>query len=105
MPAKIGFVTSTRNDDYAGDMLQRQQASFEFGFQQLENHGLDSEWAIIEWNPPPESAPLSKVLKFPAKSRHVRVCIITVEPQFHREYRGWRHKAVNVAAATNVGLR
>lgn len=105
MPAKIGFVTSTRNDDYAGDMLQRQRASFEFGFQQLENNGLDSEWAIIEWNPQPGAAPLSEVLKFPVKSRHVSVCIVTVDPRFHRRYRGWRNKAVHVAAATNVGLR
>ncbi len=101
----LSFVLGSRNDDYADTMLLRLQTTLEVFVAQLEEHRLDAEIIVVEWNPPPNRPLLAEALHFPASTAHVTVRIVTVDPALHRTYLHWDIKPIHVGVVYNVGVR
>lgn len=101
----ISFVIASRNDDYAGSMLLRQQTSLEIFIEQLERYELDSEIIVVDWNPPPERVPLKSALRIPTSSNVVAVRFVEVPPEIHLRYKHCDKKPMHGAVAFNVGMR
>lgn len=101
----ISFVIFSRNDAYVPDQLTRQQASLDILMAQLEDHRLESEIIIVEWNPPQDRAPLGEALRFPHRHPMVTARIITVAPEYHSRYLYADKRPMHASVAINVGLR
>jgi hypothetical protein len=101
----LTFVLGSRNDDYAETMLLRLQTTLEVFVAQLEEHCLDTEIIIVEWNPPQDRPPLAEALHLPESTAHVTIRIVTVNPLLHRKYRHWERKPIHVGVVYNVGIR
>lgn len=101
----LTLVACSRNDDHGGRTWERMTASLACTLHQLEKHGIDSEYVLVEWNPPPDRPTLTETLPWPTGLRHVTVRVITVPAGIHRRY--MRHEAWNLFSplAFNVGLR
>lgn len=106
MPPYISFVMFARNDSYGHRGTSRLQHSIDTLLQQLNEHRLESEIVLVEWNPPSDdSQPLAEALRLPSESGAASLRIITVPSRHHARYRGHENKGMHVAAAFNVGLR
>ncbi len=101
----LSFVIWTRNDEYAPDMLLRQQMSLLVLIEQLERYELESEIIIVEWNPPADRPLLKDVLQLQYPGRAVTVRIITVGEQYHRGYKYADIRPIHCHVAANVGIR
>ena len=101
----LTFVLGSRNDDYAETMLLRLQTTLEVFVAQLEEHRLDAEIVIVEWNPPQNRPPLAEALRLPGSTAHVTIRIVTVGSEHHRRYRHWELKPMHVGVIYNVGIR
>ena len=101
----LSLVACSRNDDHGGRAWERMTASLECTFRQLEKHALDSEYIMVDWNPPPDRPPLRDAVPWPTGLRHVSIRVITVPAQIHRRYK--LHEQWNLFSplAYNVGLR
>ena len=81
----ISFVVAARNDNYGGDFLRRIQVFLNVLLALCENHGLDMELIIVEWNPPPNVPKLAKVLAWPKNLKFQEVRFIEVPNEIHRK--------------------
>jgi len=101
----ISFVIWTRNDEYAPDMLLRQQTSLDILIEQLERYELQSEIIVVEWNPPIRRPRLKEALHVHYPGRMVTVRIITVDARYHRGYKYADIRPIHCHVAANVGIR
>jgi hypothetical protein len=100
----ISVVVAARNDDYGERLLERLCAhatsldAFANGF------GLPVEHVVVEWNPPPDRAPLADVLPPPKSPLVLRRFIVAsgAEVQAVCAYRG---SAFVECTAKNMGIR
>jgi hypothetical protein len=101
----LSLVACSRNDDHGGRAWERMTASLDCTFRQLETHGIDSEYVLVDWNPPPARPALAEALPWPTGLRHVTIRVITVPPEIHRRYPLHALWNLFTPLALNVGLR
>lgn len=101
----LSIVTTSRNDDHGGGMLQRMQLFLNGLIEQCRRHELRAELVLVEWNPPPDRAPLSEALCWPAEPGPCSVRIITVPPEIHRRFKYSDKLPLFQMIAKNVGIR
>jgi len=101
----LSSVMTSRNDDYGGNALRRMQVSINGRLEQLEKYGIDSEFILIEWNPPTDRPLLKDVLQWPDHLKYCTIRIIVVPSSIHQRYEYWDKTLMNVAVAINSGIR
>lgn len=100
----LSIVITARNDDHGGNLLRRMQIFINGLLQQARRHHLPAELLLVEWNPPPDRAPLGAALDWPATGP-CRVRIIQVPPERHRRFRHAAALPLFQMIAKNVGIR
>jgi len=101
----LSIVIPCRNDEYAGNMLEKLLASLTILIAQLNRYSISSEIIIVDWNPPKERKTLSEELvNFP----HLGLCslrVIEVGASFHNNFFGSDKKGIVGCVALNTGIR
>src|SRR4026208_1371898 len=82
----LSIVATSRNDDHGGVLLRRTQHFVDGFVAQCKRHGIRAELILVEWNPPPERAPLIRELRWPADPGPCDIRIVTVPPDVHRTF-------------------
>jgi len=95
----------SRNDEYGGNAIRRMQISISDRLEQFERYGLDSEFILIEWNPPADKPSLKDVIKWPDHLKYCTIRIITVPPELHARYGYSDRLNINAVVAINSGVR
>jgi glycosyltransferase involved in cell wall biosynthesis len=101
----LSIITYCRNDDYAGGILPKLQFTLDILFTQLENHQIESEYILVDWNPPRDKTRLKDAVNWPSQLRYTSVRVIEIEPEIHRRYTYWEKRDVHPAIAVNAGIR
>lgn len=99
----ISIVTASRNDQYDGDSLHRNQVFVKTLLTLAARHSLDAELIIVEWRPPLDNPSLAEALHWP-KERTIPIRIVQVPERIHRTI---EHSAVipfYQMQAKNVGI-
>jgi hypothetical protein len=100
----LTVVAASRNDGHGLHLLPRMQVFIEGLADQVERFGREVELILVDWNPPPDRPPLSKVLTAPpVEGFSVRV--ITVPPQVHSQLSVSSRLSFFQMIAKNVGIR
>ena len=101
----LSSIMISRNDDYGGNATRRMQVSIQDRLEQLEEHKIESEFILIEWNPPADRPSLKDVIKWPTNNRYCTIRIITVPPETHSRYEYSDRLNINAVVAINSGIR
>lgn len=101
----LSVVATTRNDDHGGDLTRRTQHFIDGLVAQCKRHALRAELILVEWNPPPERAPLIEELRWPADAGPCSFRIITVPPEAHRTIQHADKLRLFQMLAKNAGIR
>lgn len=101
----ISFVVAARNDNYGGSLLHRMQVSLNVLLTLCENHSLDMELIIVEWNPPSNAPKLAKVLAWPKNLKFQEVRFIEVPGEIHRKLPNSEKMPMFEYIAKNAGIR
>ncbi len=101
----ISIVIPARNDDYGFGFLHRLQVFLDTFLTLCENHNLDTELIIVEWNPPPETPRLREVLTWPKNLKLQKVRIIEVPGAIHNKLPYSGNMTMFEYIAKNVGIR
>ncbi|GAB6054611.1 hypothetical protein JCM17960_34310 [Magnetospira thiophila] len=101
----LSIVTTSRNDDHAGDPIRRMNRVFGALFQQLEKFRIPSEFILVDWNTPEDRRPLAEALEWPTVPGQTTIRVITVSPELHRQRAGSLDRAVMGSHARNAALR
>jgi hypothetical protein len=101
----LSIVVVSRNDDHGGNLLQRMQYFVSGWLEQAKKHNVSSELIIVEWNPLPDRAGLSRALKWPENTGPCTVRIIQVPPEIHRRFKYADKLPVFQMIGKNVGIR
>lgn len=101
----LTIVAATRNDDHGGGMLDRMQVFVDALVAQCDRHRLDAELILVEWNPPPDRAPLVDAIRWPRGEGHLGVRIIQVPPELHARFAHSAALPLFQMIAKNVGIR
>jgi len=99
------MITTSRNDDHGGNMLQRMEISIFGRLEQLEKHKVESELILVEWNPPGDRPLLKDVFPWPVNNRYCTIRCIVVPEVIHQRYEYWEKIPMNMIVATNCGIR
>lgn len=81
----VSFVIAGRNDDYGGDFNDRLTNSVNQLSYLAEKFGLPAEYVVVNYNPLPEKPPLQEAIRWPKNRKHLRIRIITVPSEVHRQ--------------------
>ncbi|PIS02439.1 MAG: hypothetical protein COT85_05440 [Chlamydiae bacterium CG10_big_fil_rev_8_21_14_0_10_42_34] len=101
----LSVVTTARNDNHGENFLFRMQ-HFVSGFiHQCKRHKLKAELIIVEWNPPPDTLPLSKILDFPEGDGWCDVRFIEVPNEVHKHLKHSDNLPLFQMLGKNVGIR
>jgi hypothetical protein len=101
----LSFVVTTRNDDHGGGLRRRTQTFVNALIGQCKRHGLTAELIVVEWNPPPDRAPLREALDWPTDTSPCQVRFIEVPASVHACFRHARAFPLFQMIAKNVGIR
>ena len=101
----ISIIVAARNDDYGFGFLHRLQVFLDTLLTLCENHNLDTELIIVEWNPPPETPRLTEVLVWPKNLKLQEVRIIEVPGAIHNKLPYSGKMSMFEYIAKNVGIR
>jgi hypothetical protein len=101
----LSVVVTARNDDHGGNLLGRMQAFVDGLLTQCARHRVPTELVMVEWNPPPDRAPLEKALDWSAQNEFSTVRIIEVPPAVHLKFEHARALPLYQMIAKNVGIR
>ncbi len=102
--ALLSVVATARSDDHGGNLLQRMQLFLDGLVEQCTRHRLPAELILVEWNPPQDRPPLSRVLAWP-KSKWCTTRIIKVPPSMHSRLEHSDRLPLFQMIAKNVGIR
>lgn len=81
----ISFVIAGRNDDYGGDFNDRLSNSVNQLSYLVEKYRLPAEYVVVNYNPIAEKPALSQAIRWPGKRDFLRIKIITVSNEIHRQ--------------------
>lgn len=101
----LSLVIPTQNHDHPSCALTVQNTCLALLQRQLEEHRIASEILVIDYNPLPDRPVLSESLRVPSSRGCVTVQVITVPPEYHRQFADWRKKGFHQTCAVNVGIR
>ncbi len=101
----LSIVATARNDDHGGNLLARLQVFINALAQQANNHSLDVELVLVEWNPPRDKPPLAEAVRWPSDTSSCRVRILTVPPEIHQRYTHAAALPLYQMIGKNVGIR
>jgi len=101
----ISFVIAARNDEYAGNFLQRMQVFANVLLSLSEKHNLDAELVVVEWNPPEDRPRLEEAINWPKSLKPRTVRIIEVSNEIHRGLPNSHRLPMFEYIAKNVGIR
>jgi hypothetical protein len=101
----LSVVATSRNDNHGGALTQRMQHFVDGFVAQCKRHGLRAELILVEWNPPPERAPLLEALAWPADPGPCDIRIITVPAELHRALAHSDQIPLFQMIAKNAGIR
>jgi hypothetical protein len=79
----LSIVVVARNDNYGGDFAARMQAFVTTTVELCDREGLDAELIVVEWNPPPDRAPLRQAIAW-RQSARCAIRILTVAADLHQ---------------------
>lgn len=101
----LSFVITARNDDYGGDLLHRMQTSIDSILQLGEQHQLDGEIVLVEWNPPVDEPSLAEALEWPTDLDHMSTRVVTVPTEIHKRFSNAEKIPLFEYIAKNTGIR
>ena len=101
----LSVVVTARNDDHAGDFLERMKIFIRGLAYQSLRHKLPIELIVVEWNPPPDRPLLHEVLPKPEGNAFLRIRYIIVPHAIHQQYRTHSFMGLYQMTAKNVGIR
>jgi len=101
----ISLVIAARNDDHAGNTLQRMQAFFDAWLGQAKHYGVESEVIVVEWNSPPNQPKLADTLRWPTETHPCEIRFIEVPAEVHRRFQNAHVMPLHPLIAKNVGIR
>ncbi|HUD02101.1 MAG TPA: hypothetical protein VMR37_07215, partial [Rhabdochlamydiaceae bacterium] len=101
----LSVVATARNDNHGGRFLYRMQHFVDGFIEQCKKHELKAELIIVEWNPPDETEPLSKVLKFPEDKGPCAIRFIRVPKEVHMKLSHSDELPLFQMIGKNVGIR
>jgi hypothetical protein len=100
----LSVVAASRNDGHGLNLVPRMQVFVDGLADQVQRLGREVELILVDWNPPPDHAPLSEVLNAPdVGGLHTRV--ITVPHELHAHLSGADNLSFFQMIAKNVGIR
>jgi hypothetical protein len=102
---QLSIVATARNDNHGENFLYRMQHFVDGFIGQCKKHDLSAELIIVEWNPPPETPPLSQVLKFPQDMGPCIVRFICVPQTAHAALSHSDKLPLFQMIGKNVGIR
>jgi hypothetical protein len=102
---QLSIVATSRNDDHGGFLTRRTQQFVDGLVAQCKRHGLRAELILVEWNPPPDRAPLIDELRWPADHGPCDIRILTVPPDVHRRFAHADKIRMFQMLAKNAGIR
>ena len=101
---KISFVLAARNDDYAGNFLNRVTTSLKVLIYLANKFKSNFELIVVEYNPPKDKERLSVALKI-KNNTHLPVRFITIPTEFHESIsKGFKNPLFEYIAK-NIGIR
>src|SRR5258708_31568463 len=83
----LSVVAASRNDDHGKNLRERMQVFAKGFIEQCQRFKLPAELILVEWNPPPEKAPLADALSWPAQNGYCNIRIIQVPAEIHKRYK------------------
>jgi glycosyltransferase involved in cell wall biosynthesis len=101
----LSIVVTARNDDHGGNQLQRLQLHVNGILSQSKRFGLDIEYILVEWNPPPDRPSLDKALTWPSDPGSCHVRIIEVPADIHGRLMYSESLPLFQMLGKNVGIR
>lgn len=101
----LSLVAASRNDNHGGNTLYRTQIFIDSFLEQCERYQLPAELILVEWNPPPDRAPLAEVISWVQQNEWVDCRVITVPYERHILLRFARQLPLFQMIAKNVGIR
>jgi len=108
MSEKIPFlsiVVASRNDNHGGNLIQRMQIFINGLAAQCEQHQLDAELVIVEWNPPDAKPKLHDALVWPQNLKYLKTRIIEVSPGIHQTFVHAESLPLFQMIGKNAGIR
>ncbi len=100
----LSVVVTARNDNHGGNLLHRMQLFLDGLGHQCAQHRLPAELIMVEWNPPQDQPPLSKVLTWP-KNGWCTTRTIKVPQSIHSRLECSDRLPLFQMIAKNVGIR
>lgn len=100
----LSVVAASRNDGHGLHLLPRMQVFIDSLADQVERFGREVELILVDWNPPQDRPPLSKVLTAPS-IEGFSVRVITVPPAVHSQLSVSSKLSFFQMIAKNVGIR
>ncbi|MCB0638458.1 MAG: hypothetical protein KDC54_17635 [Lewinella sp.] len=82
----LSIVVSGRNDNYGGDFERRLQRFVDRLTYLIEKYQLPTELLLVNYNPLADRPGLEQMIQWPAGRRHLRIRMITVPPDVHRQF-------------------
>lgn len=101
----LSVVATSRNDDHGGSLTRRTQHFVDGLVAQCKRHRLRAELILVEWNPPPDKAPLIRELRWPADPGPCDVRVVTVPPEMHHTFKHADSIRLFQMLAKNAGIR
>ncbi|MBI2329281.1 MAG: glycosyltransferase family 2 protein [Chloroflexi bacterium] len=101
----MSIIIASRNDAHGGNTLRRTQVSLRSLLQQLEEHRIESELILVDWNPPTDRPLLKEVLQWPNHLKYCTIRIIIVPPSIHQRYEYSGKIPMHRVVAINSGIR
>lgn len=101
----LSVVMPSRNDEHGGNTLRRTQVAIGGLLEQLERHKIDSEFILVEWNPPVDKPLLKEAIRWPKKLKFCTIRTIVVPPSIHQRYKYWDKMPFHFSVAHNTGIR
>ena len=101
----ISFVIPSRNDSHEGNFLHRLQYCIDTLVTAAERAGVPTELVLVDWNPPPDRAPLREEIKVPDDRQDSIVTHIEVPNKVHERIKNPGDMPMFQFCAKNVGIR
>jgi hypothetical protein len=102
---RVSFVVGSRNDDHGGNPRRRTELFVHALAELARRYALPAELVIVEWNPPPDRAPLAEALSWPAEPGPLDIRVVTVPSALHRRVENADVLPFFQMIAKNVGIR
>ncbi len=101
----LSVVATSRNDNHGKNLLYRMQMFVDGFVAQCKKHDLHAELILVEWNPPNDTLPLAKALRYPQDKGPCSIRIIRVPPEAHRTLDHAESLPLFQMIGKNVGIR